>query len=154
MNKSLSSNIGENAIKTVECVCKVEEGKWYIDKIGNFLKEAMPYDNMTKPSQNLWLMIPQMLVSFLTLMRYGTINLLNYEVTEMGALADPGTLFPPVQITKQYQPRAPADFCSCTSATWIIIFILVRKIVVIVIFVKTKKFKSDGNWKVIITCKS
>lgn len=90
MNKSLSSNIGETAVKTVDCVCK-------IDRIGNFLKEARPFDNMIKPSQNLWLRTPLMLVSFLRLMLSGTIDLLNYAVVKMGALADPGTLFPPAQ---------------------------------------------------------
>ena len=48
-----------------------------------------------------------MLVSFLRLMLSGTIDLLNYAVVKMGALADLGTLFPPAQITKQYQSIAP-----------------------------------------------
>ena len=81
MNKSLSSNIGETAVKTVDCVCK-------IDRIGNFLKEARPFDNMIKPSQNLWLRTPLMLVSFLRLMLSGTIDLLNYAVVKIVIYTD------------------------------------------------------------------
>jgi len=45
----------------------------------------------------------------------------------MGALADLDTLFPPAQITKQYQSIAPGMY---QPITWIIIFDLERKCVV------------------------
>lgn len=70
----------------------------YIDRTGNMFKGAMSFDNTIKPSQNLWLRTPLMLVSFSRLRLSGTIDLLNYAVVMMEALLDPGTLFPPVQI--------------------------------------------------------
>lgn len=48
-----------------------------------------------------------MLAFSLRLKLSGTRDLPRYAVAEKGALADPGTLFPPVQITKRYQSLNP-----------------------------------------------
>lgn len=106
----------------------------------------MSFDNTIKPSQNLWLKTPLMPVSFSRLRLSGTIDLPKYAVVMMEELLDPGTLFPPVQITNTYH-------CPNFAYVKLQLFLFLWNQHLLNRNLRPNNFKSYGNWK-FITCKT